>query len=583
MIRGESPRKLGRSRGITLGFTLALMILAGIAWLLLRDTRMVALTNDRVIHTHEVILQIEITRSQSAIAESGERAYMITGDDSYLEQYATAVSSVDQSLERLDLLTADNPSQQNRVAMLRAVSVAMLATMAKGIESRREGGLDAAQQFVGGGRVKREMDEILAQALAIEGVERELLAQRIAKSRAGTRKSIVTFVAGLAASFALLLSVFWFLNRQISIRRRAEEALTLALEEHRVLFDSAVDVICSVDAKGRFISINPACLQLWGYSREELIGRRYIELVVPDDVAATDEVADQIMAGKKETDFENRYVRKDGSQVRMMWTASWSESHQLMFAVGRDISERKRNEEAIEKKSEELARSNDELQQFAYVASHDLQEPLRMVASYTQLLASRYEGRLDSDAQEFIGYAVDGAARMQRLIQDLLSFSRVESQGKMLRETSSEDALAGALLNLSRAIEESGAVVSHEPLPTVLADDTQLLQLFQNLVGNALKYRNAEIPQIHVKATRNGNREWTFAVRDNGIGINPKHFNRIFVMFQRLHGREEFSGTGIGLAVCKKIVERHGGHIWVESESDHGSTFKFTLPEMETK
>ena len=583
MIKGGSLRRLVKSRGVTLGFTLALLILVGIALLLLRDTRMAARTNDWVVHTHEVIAEIEITRSEIAYAESGVRGFMLTGDDTYLEPYATAASELDRSLKRLTLLTADNPSQQKRIATLEAETLTRLATMAKGIESRREGGLDAAQEFVAGGRGKREMDEIRSQALAIEGVEKELLAQRIAKSRASTRKAVVTFAAGLAPSVALLLFVFWFLNRQITITRRAEEALTLALEKERVLFDSAVDVICTADAEGRFTSINPACLQLWGYSQEELIGRRYLELVVPDDGAATDEVADQIRAGKKETDFENRYLHKDGSEVRMMWTATWSESQQLIFAVGRDISERKRNEEALEKKSEALARSNAELQQFAYVASHDLQEPLRMVSSYTQLLAKRYAGRLDADAQEFIAFAVDGATRMQRLIQDLLSFSRVESQGKILRETSSEDALAGALLHLGHAIEESGAVVSHDLLPAVLADENQLVQLFQNLVGNALKYRNAEIPQIHVKATKNGNREWTFAVCDNGIGINPKYFDRIFVMFQRLHGREEFSGTGIGLAVCKKIVERHGGRIWVESESDHGSTFKFTLPEMGTK
>lgn len=207
--------------------------------------------------------------------------------------------------------------------------------------------------------------------------------------------------------------------------------------------------------------------------------------------------------------------------------------------VSRDISELKRNLDAMEQKTEELKRSNDELEQFAYVASHDLQEPLRMVASYTQLLAKRYAGRLDADADEFIGYAVDGATRMQRLIQDLLAYSRVESQGKELRPTSSEDALARALANLQSAIEESGALVTHDPLPTVLADDSQLVQLFQNLVGNAVRYHGLDTPQIHIESGKNGKKEWTFAVHDNGIGIPPEHFDRIFVMFQRLHGRDE--------------------------------------------
>ncbi|MGC1379861.1 MAG: ATP-binding protein [Candidatus Baltobacteraceae bacterium] len=215
--------------------------------------------------------------------------------------------------------------------------------------------------------------------------------------------------------------------------------------------------------------------------------------------------------------------------------------------------------------------------QFAYIASHDLQEPLRMVASYTQLLARRYKGRLDSDADEFITFAVDGANRMQRLIQDLLAYSRVGTKGKDLLETSSEDALERSLLNLRGAIADSGALVTHDALPPVLADETQLVQLFQNLVGNAIKYQKPGVPKIHVSATKNGGSKWTFSVQDNGLGIDPQYFDRIFVMFQRLHKREEFAGTGIGLAICKKIVERHGGTITVESQPGHGSTFRFAL------
>lgn len=200
-----------------------------------------------------------------------------------------------------------------------------------------------------------------------------------------------------------------------------------------------------------------------------------------------------------------------------------------------------------------------------------------MVASYTQLLSKRYTGRLDADADEFIGFAVDGASRMQRLIEDLLAFSRVATTGNELLDTSSEYALEQALQNLHWAIKDSGGQVTHDPLPTVQADEMQLVQLFQNLIGNAIKYQNPGVPQVHISATRRGKTSWTFAVKDNGLGIDPQYFEKIFGMFQRLHKRDEYSGTGVGLAICKKIVERHGGSLTVESALGQGSTFSFSL------
>ena len=249
----------------------------------------------------------------------------------------------------------------------------------------------------------------------------------------------------------------------------------------------------------------------------------------------------------------------------------------LVTAAIRDISVRKEAEANLLQKVEELNRSNEELGEFAYAASHDLQEPLRMVASYTQLLSRRYKGKLDSDADEFIAFAVDGASRMQRLIQDLLAYSRVGTKVKNLLDTSSEEALQQALVNLRGAIEESGALVTHDPLPTVRADEMQLIQLFQNLVGNAIKYQSPGVPQVQISAAKNGEKKWLFSVQDNGLGIDPQYFEKIFGMFQRLHKRQEFAGTGIGLAICKKIVERHGGSISVESQPGQGSTFRFTL------
>lgn len=235
------------------------------------------------------------------------------------------------------------------------------------------------------------------------------------------------------------------------------------------------------------------------------------------------------------------------------------------------------SQQALKDSVAELSRSNSDLQQFAYVASHDLQEPLRMVASYVQLLARRYRGKLDADADEFIAYAVDGAKRMQHLINDLLAYSRVTSQGHVFEPVDCNGVLAEVLTNVRAAVEESRAVVTHDPLPTVMADERQLWQLFQNLIANAIKFHGAEPPNVHLSAEQRSS-EWLFSVRDHGIGMDPQYAERIFVIFQRLHDREQYPGTGIGLAICKKIVERHGGKIWVVSQTGQGATFHFTLP-----
>ena len=362
-------------------------------------------------------------------------------------------------------------------------------------------------------------------------------------------------------------------------------------EKFRNLAEAANDAILSANSCGKIVYFNPAAERIFSYSPTEIIGQP-LTILMPERFRDPHRQGLDRFLRTGEARVIGKTVelagrRKDGTEFPLeLSLSSWKTREDTFFtAILSDITERKKSEEALkhqearERRSVELKRSNDELQQFAYIAAHDLQEPLRMVASYTQLLAKRYKGRLDSDADEFIAYAVDGAHRMQLLIGDLLAYCRVGTTGKELRETSSEAALEQALLNLEGAIQESGVVVTHDPLPTVIADGAQLVQLFQNVVGNAIKYRSAELPRVHVSANKNGGNEWIFSMRDNGLGIDPKYFEKIFVMFQRLHGREEFSGTGIGLTVCKKIAERHGGRMWVESEPGKGSTFYFALPE----
>jgi light-regulated signal transduction histidine kinase (bacteriophytochrome) len=237
-----------------------------------------------------------------------------------------------------------------------------------------------------------------------------------------------------------------------------------------------------------------------------------------------------------------------------------------------------RGEAAITKHADELARSNADLQQFAYVASHDLQEPLRMITSYLQLLDRRYQGKLDKEADEFIGFAVDGAKRMQQFIGDLLDYSRVDARGKEFEPVPWESVFDEAVANLEVAIKESGAVITREALPTLVGDRVQLVQLLQNLIGNAIKFRAEDTPRIHVSAERLDG-EWRFSVADNGIGIAAEDHARAFQMFERISADKSKPGTGVGLAICNKIVERHGGHIWVESQLGVGSTFYFTMPD----
>jgi PAS domain S-box-containing protein len=344
----------------------------------------------------------------------------------------------------------------------------------------------------------------------------------------------------------------------------------------RVAFESSPSGMVMVDRDGAIVLANREIERLFGYSREELLGQS-IDMLVPRTMRpAHPEYRAKFFAHPRSRamgtgrDLFGR--RRDGSEVPVEIGLNPIETDDGLCVLASvvDLSARKRAEE-------ELKRSNEELERFAYVASHDLQEPLRTVASYVQLLERRYGDKLDSDATEFIGFAVEGAKRMQRLIDDLLTFSRLGTRGGQLVATDAGIACATALEDLGAAIAEAGAHVEHSELPVVVADPKQLRHLFANLIGNALKFRGSANPTVRVVAAHVG-AFWQFSVTDNGIGIDPQYFERIFVIFQRLHLREEFPGTGIGLAICKKIVERHGGRIWVESTPGTGSTFFFTIP-----
>ena len=394
-----------------------------------------------------------------------------------------------------------------------------------------------------------------------------------------------TYIRKDGSRFPVLLSVtalrdgegeiagFLGVGTNLTERKRAEAVRRNFEQQMQALMDNATAVIFMKALDGRYLMINRMYEDLFHVTREEMVGKRDDDIFPPDMARAFQENDHRVAAAGVPVQFEEIAPHDDGPHTYVSVKFPLHDPAGNVSAVcgiATDITDRKRTEE-------ELRRSNRDLEQFAHIASHDLKEPLRMVSNYLQLLDRRHGGKLDEDARQFIAFAMGGATRMRRLIDDLLEYAGVRTDGAPLAPTNSANVLKTVRQDLSVAIDEAGASLTQDAsLPMVLADESQLAQLFQNLIANALKFRGTEPPRIHVGVQRENGR-WIFSVRDNGIGIEAEFCERIFEIFQRLHTRDQYAGTGIGLAVCKKIIERHGGRIWVESEIRRGSTFFFTL------
>jgi PAS domain S-box-containing protein len=392
------------------------------------------------------------------------------------------------------------------------------------------------------------------------------------------------------ASLEQLEEVTQKMHEEVEARDQAEEKLRLytaaellaSEDKLRSCFEAASQAILGVSSGGRISLVNRRTEEMFGYSREELLGQE-LEILLPErfrhaHVAHRDGYFAEPRVRAMGAGMELAGRRKDGTEFPIEIGLGHVNTPEgpLAFGMVSDISERRKAADDLKRVNEELRRSYVEIEQFAHVASHDLQEPLRMVTGYLQLIERRYAPHLDDDGKEFIGFAVDGAKRMKALIRDLLEFFRVGTNPANLRAVAGDFILQNALDNLKTAIEESGAQITADPLPTIVGDPVLLAQVFQNLIANAIKFRKDAAPAIHVCACRQAN-DWIFSVRDTGIGIEPRHLDRIFRIFERLHTAEDYSGSGIGLAITKKVVERHGGRIWVESQPGKGSTFYFSI------
>ena len=367
-------------------------------------------------------------------------------------------------------------------------------------------------------------------------------------------------------------------------RKWAEQALQESEQQLARVIASAMDAIITVNDEHRIVLFNAAAERVFRCPAGKALGQPLDRFIPPRFRAAHGEYMKRFAGTGLTTRTMDgptplRALRADGEEFPMEASISVADAggKKLFTVILRDVTQRVTQAEQLAKQAKELARSNHDLEEFAYVASHDLQEPLRMVAAYTQLLAERYHGQLDPSADRYIGYAVEGAQRMQTLIQDLLAFSRAGRNGHERKLADCKEVIEEALGNLRAAVLESGAEVTCGQLPAIFADRSQLVQLFQNLIGNAIKFHGSRPPAIAVSSERQ-NGEWKFAVADNGIGIAPEHKSAVFDIFHRLHTRTEYPGNGVGLAICKKIVEQHGGRIWVDSVPGRGSTFQFTFP-----
>jgi len=556
-------------------------------------------------HTNQVLFQTQQILNAETQYELNVKNFLLTGDSSFLQMAGDTLAILPAEINLVKTLTADNPSQQSRIDTLLAYAGRNRATLEQIVHLGKTGGYTGPRELIAEDAKTGSSHGIQSVIAQMEQEERRLLDIR----RRSNQIKALELQGVLWALIAAVVILAFITFRKIRLDLRNEKRITQQL--HR--FNSELEAQVSLQTANlqasedkyktlfyksplpkwiydeetlRFLEVNDAAVRLYGYSQEEFRRMTLKDIRPLDEVTGLMEDMEAVRRDPNGFHESQRRHRKRSGEIIDVFVSGHPvemDGRRARMVAIVDITERKRYEKQLRhlnvdlaKRAEELAASNAELERFAYVASHDLQEPLRMVSSFLQLLQKRYKGQLDEKADQYIHYAVDGAERMKALIMDLLEYSRVGTAKEGFGEVDTAVVMQEVGDIFRERIIAARATVDIGMLPKVWGDKVQLLQLFQNLLSNALKYHSDRLPVIRVSAKEETG-HWLFAVEDNGIGIDAQFFDKIFIIFQRLHNKTDYSGTGIGLAICKKIVERHGGKIWVESRPNEGSTFYFTV------
>jgi len=587
-------------RQVAAFFTLTLLALGFIFFAFNRSAARSLETTRQGEHTRDVLARTGRILVHALEIQTATRGFIFSGNELYLEPYIRSSVQIFRSLRELRSLTEDNPSQQAKQDSLERLINQNISLVQDGIRLARAGLTDSVRQVFNTGINKSIMDRIRSVITEIEKEENDRLARLQEESDqhlANTGRIIIFFQVII---FLLLLLAFFVIYKNIEKRNRAETQLRLLnetlenkvkerttelmrAESHfRETLDHLIEGVQIIGFDYRYLFVNDAVAEQGRYPKEELLHHTMMEKYPGIEQTPFFGVLKQCMHDRNPRRMENEFVYADG-------TSRWFELSlqpvpEGVFILSVDITGRKKAQESLvrinrelDQRADELKVSNAELERFAYVASHDLQEPLRMVSSFLQLLEKKLDGKLDETTRQYIDFAVDGSERMKKLIQDLLRYSRVGTSREGITDVDCNAVMQAVQADLALAIGEAKATLQVKPLPVIRAVYAQMVQVFENLVGNALKYHGDRPPVIDVGCVDKA-AVWEFYVKDNGIGIDPRYMDKIFVLFQRLHSSIAYSGTGIGLSICKKIIEKHGGRIRAESIPGQGSTFFFTIP-----